>query len=542
MKSKILILTLLLFVIQLTGEIIVPHVPRLPSLPPPPPQPRLIREEVQLLNGDALGGRFLGFDAKKGIRWKHPAFAAEMHIDPAKAKRITLHRPGLPKDARHHASKVTLRNGDQIFGDLLSLKDGKLVLDTWYAGKLSLPQAALRQLIPGHPGQTLLAGPEAYKGWVVTGPKGAEIFKGAGGKLPEEILKRIYAQNQKAHDPAKTGWAVEGMSLVCRDGTGLIGREIPFVEGTQIEFDVKCTGQAQFLMTLFSKDVRSNTISNGYGLMVLGNEISLFEKSGAETGNRKVSSIRNSLKINHVSILVAPRSGKFIVSLNNHFQVTASDKLKIIPEGKGLIISSLSKRPLHFTNFRVSRWNGEALDQKPRVNHQGDKDLAVLSNADRMQGRVLGIAGDKLLMQSDLGELPMPLNRVQSIYFGKPKTPPPHPGLGGVRLKLKDGGTLTAELLEWKDAVVKVKSPLFGEVKLTAGIISGIEFVLNPPEKKTANAGIKDKKGVIFPDIIFVQDNINVDDLDGVPDAWLVEPGFVFPRLKNNPNLPKLNR
>ena len=70
-----------------------------------------------------------------------------------------------------------------------------------------------------------------------------------------------------------------------------------------------------------------------------------------------------------------------------------------------------------------------------RLKRRG-KDLAVLSNADR----VLGIVGGKLRMQSDLGELPMPLDRVQAIYFGNSKNPPSRPAPGTVRLKLKDDG------------------------------------------------------------------------------------------------------
>jgi hypothetical protein len=464
---------LAIIVVEVSGTSLAPRTAPLPLRAPS------LREAVELLDGDSLGGKFLGFDANKGILWKHPAFAAEMHIDPAKAKRITLHRPGLPKNARHHTSKVVLRNGDQIFGDLLSLKDGKLVLDTWYAGKLSLPQAALRQLIPGHPGQTLLAGPEAYKGWVVTGPQGAEIFKGAGGKLPEEILKRIYAQNQKARDPAKTGWAVEGMSLVSRDGTGLIGREIPFAEGTQIEFDVKGVGKPAFRLNLFIEDIRSQKFSKGFCVCVLNNGYILFGTDGENDGARIGKIDDNFFEVNHVAIQIAPSSGKVTVTFNRQVRVAYPEKINFLNKGKGLVIKNFSNDSLHITNFRVSRWNGAALEQKPRVDHQGEKDLAVLSNADRMQGRVLGIAGGKLLMQSDLGELPMPLDRVQSIYFGKVKNPPSRPAPGTVRLKLKDGGAMTGKLLEWKDGVVKFKSAIFGEVILNGGMVSGIEFIMN---------------------------------------------------------------
>ena len=111
-------------------------------MPLQPPRQRIRREAIELLDGDTLGGRFIGLDPKKGVRWKHPAIAQELHFDPAKVARITVPRTGLPAGARHHACRVRLANGDELTGELKSLINDKLVLNTWYAGQLSIMRSA----------------------------------------------------------------------------------------------------------------------------------------------------------------------------------------------------------------------------------------------------------------------------------------------------------------------------------------------------------------------------------------------------------------
>ena len=71
------------------------------------------------------------------------------------------------------------------------------------------------------------------------------------------------------------------------------------------------------------------------------------------------------------------------------------------------------------------------------------------------------------------------------------------------------------KLLEWKDSAVTVKSAIFGEGKFNGEI----DFILNEAIKKTANASLQDPKRQALPEIIFMQDNIN---LDAAPATWNV--------------------
>ena len=59
-------------------------------------------------------------------------------------------------------------NGDKLSGDFVSLSEDKLVLNTWYAGKLTLNRHAIQTLVPGQTKlETLYQGPnsEDVKQW-----------------------------------------------------------------------------------------------------------------------------------------------------------------------------------------------------------------------------------------------------------------------------------------------------------------------------------------------------------------------------------------
>jgi hypothetical protein len=50
----------------------------------------------------------------------------------------------LPKSAQ----RIGLTNGDEFPGNIVSLDDKILVLDTWYAGRISVPRSMLRRITP----------------------------------------------------------------------------------------------------------------------------------------------------------------------------------------------------------------------------------------------------------------------------------------------------------------------------------------------------------------------------------------------------------
>ncbi|SVC54478.1 uncharacterized protein METZ01_LOCUS307332, partial [marine metagenome] len=131
---------------QMVDRIIVPQLPG--GIPGPIAIPsrhsvNTKGEHVQLLNGDLFRGKFIGYDPVKGMRWKHPHIDSELLIAPKSVAKLAFEMTSPPTNARRQASKIKLVNGDSLSGELLRMENGKLVLDTWYAGELTINQSAI---------------------------------------------------------------------------------------------------------------------------------------------------------------------------------------------------------------------------------------------------------------------------------------------------------------------------------------------------------------------------------------------------------------
>ena len=123
-------------------------------------------EHVQLLNGDLFRGKFIGYDPAKGLRWKHPHIDSELLIAPGSLRTLAFETTVPPENARQHACKIKLVNGDALSGELIQMENGKLVLDTWYAGGLEIDQSTITTLVPGFTkDKVFFDGPSDKKNW-----------------------------------------------------------------------------------------------------------------------------------------------------------------------------------------------------------------------------------------------------------------------------------------------------------------------------------------------------------------------------------------
>ena len=98
--------------------------------------PSIKGEHVKLINGDVFRGEFTGFNKEGQMLWSHPAIQPTLHIDPLQLATLTLGSQNVER--KDHIGNIQLINGDKLSGDFVSLSEDKLVLNTWYAGKLTL--------------------------------------------------------------------------------------------------------------------------------------------------------------------------------------------------------------------------------------------------------------------------------------------------------------------------------------------------------------------------------------------------------------------
>src|SRR5690349_4352419 len=143
--------------------------PTAQDAPPLKPQKKSARDSILFKNGDVLFGALQSIDAQNGIRWNRSDALSEFSFAPEHISQLelsSLTRTNPP--ASSNLCQVILANGDQLQGDLISYDGEKLTLDTWFAGTIELPKAAVALITPlGLPNPTLFAGPTGTEGWTM---------------------------------------------------------------------------------------------------------------------------------------------------------------------------------------------------------------------------------------------------------------------------------------------------------------------------------------------------------------------------------------
>ena len=257
---------------------------------PPPRSGRLFLD-----NGDLFAGELLQGDPKEGLLWKHPAAKWPWSVAWERAAKVEFIPAVSAGESKPQRATVRLVNGDTLAGDVVELADNRLLLETWYAGRLQLPRAAVRRISFNTPGRAVLEGPAAFAGWgggaigvqlgtdgeeiggvmvnsiVAGGPgetagmKAGDVVTGIDGK---NFLKRdALIAAIKSRDPgrkvrvafrrgeekleheitlAAIGWRVKEGAIRSNGEMGVIGRDVGLPAAANIEFDLDWQGSPTF--------------------------------------------------------------------------------------------------------------------------------------------------------------------------------------------------------------------------------------------------------------------------------------------------------
>jgi hypothetical protein len=134
----------------------------------------------------------------------------------------------------------------------------------------------------------------------------------------------------------------------------------------------------------------------------------------------------------------------------------------------------LSKSHLTLSRISLAEWNGNIPGANNFHLQQGYQDFILLDNGGRMSGKLIGIADGNMTFETLFAKLPIPLKNITSVKFAK-NTPEPLPART-VRAVMRNGGSISGELVKWKDGKISLKSPYFGEVSFVDSVFQSIEF------------------------------------------------------------------
>jgi hypothetical protein len=444
-------------------------------------------EAVYLINGDILQGKFISYNEKGGLVWRHPNIKPDLKIDPKQIARITF-APRPKTAAKQMRSRVSLANGDQLAGDLSELTYKKLLLNTWYAGQITIDRKAVRTLVPGEiPLSVFYEGPRDAKQWTFSNPNlgaGVAIPFGRGGaKIPPAALQQMQAMRNAQ-------WKLKAGAFQSSGRDAYVGRQFPKMgDRTNIEFDVAWGGSLSLYVNFYTDNLKSYSQGNTYSLRLSQTSAYMY-KYESQPGRMRSSRIGNTVRYNlssikqeaHMSIRV-DKTKKLILLVINGKQVAKwNDPGKFAGKGKGLLFSARTTNPMQVGNIRLSEWDGQTPSEMKLAGKDIKEDFIELANKDILTGTLLDIKRGQMNFKPDFSDaIPIPLKRVSLIRMATVKAPAA--ATNPIRATLSGRGQITATLKQWKDGKVTLSSPTFGETIIDAKAIESIQFNLDKTAK-----------------------------------------------------------
>lgn len=419
---------------------------------------------IRFANNDQLSGSLEALTLDQVV-WNSPILEK---AQPFWLKQVMdLMLPALPPDQKAgHEATVTLTNGDSVRGQLASVTDEQITLDTWYAGRMSLNRLMVKDLRIDERPELLYRGPTGLDGWT-----------------------------QSAENPT---WTYSNGSFRS-DGPGGIARDVGLPDECRVAFDVAWRGRFRLGLVVFSDDVTSDNTTSGYevtfnqryvNLKKRGNNVPIGHSSNAPELQENEKA--------HIEIRASRKSGTVCFYVDERIVAIWHD-----PDfagenfGDGIHFLAQDSSPLKISGIEVSSWNGvleEIPEQENLMRNQGDfgqlqqraqksepddeakEGRMILRNGDTLKGEVISIEDGILLVNSPFGEIKLPVSRLRNITLKPVSLEEPKRMNGDVRAWFPDGSIITFRVDGVENEAVKGFSQTFGTSLFKLDAFSRIEF------------------------------------------------------------------
>ncbi len=432
------------------------------DVPPPASNAEAARgDTLELLNGDVFHGTFISLDSKNGARWQHPSVKQVMELNPAGIGRIKLERPKSTNAAPRQTCAARLTNGDELVGELVSLDDDKLVLETWYAGTLTLPRKMVQSLSPGLSRlSSVFEGPTGPEGWTIKGTGGGG-FRGLRG----------------GREGGSWKFSNGGFSSV---GQGSVGRDVKLPAMSNTEFDMNWRGYLQLNIAIYT-DTLEGFGGNCYLLSFNYTSVNLQRMSrngdSGSFGQAELPALNQKSKA-RFSIRVNKEQKTIALLMDGALVKQWTDRGDFAGSGTGLLFYQQGQGLVKVGNMRVTTWDGKFEETTGKTAKSKD-DLVRLVNNDKISGTLKSIKDGKMNFETAFAPLSVPLDRIDQIDLAGEKAEKATSGANDVRVVFGDRGSVTFQLERWDDQQVTGSSLNFGKARFSPAAFSSILFNLD---------------------------------------------------------------
>jgi hypothetical protein len=423
------------------------------------------RDLLVFRNGDQLYGSLESIQGGEGLVWRRADVEEPITFKLENVREIQFPRRPARKPLSGLTSQIRLTNGDSVDGSLLEFGPDGVVLDTWYASRLSIPRAAVQTIFPRPPAtQAVFDGPTGLEGWTVGTVRGMAD----GGE-----------------------WRYrDGAFFANRPAS--IARDMKLPDLVRIEFDLAWYGTFNLAVALYtdylhpinlaSKDAEP-PFGGFYSLQINNYMAHLMAITQTEPirylGQLPIHmlQLKNAA---HVELLINKARNSISLLLDGNLIKQWVDPEGFIGKGTGLRLVHQGQGVSRISSLRITEWDGHFEDKVSTNSAPAHQDLARLKNGDRVAGRAGALRDGKFSFEIPGGvTLDVPFERIRHIDLGGEKADLA-PSPDQVQVHLAAGGSLTMTLEKWDAEELVATSRGFGRAVLNPAAVERIEFLKVP--------------------------------------------------------------
>lgn len=426
-------------------------------------------------NDDLLTGSLESLSSDSLV-WKSPSLERPAPFFLKNVLDLSL--PGnLPEITADHEAILTLTNGDTVRGQLASVTDEIVSLDTWFAGRMNFNRLMVSSVRIEGKSTFLYAGPTGMDGWVQSGDSPAWTY---------------------ARSAFRSG------------GTGGIARDELLPDECAVSFETSWKSDSIALkVILFSDEPSSSSPGSGYELSFQRGSIYLRNgKTQSFLGSTHSQELMESDKV-RIEIRASRTSGKVCLFINGRIiEIWSDAEVGKSQFGSCLHFVSLNSLPMRISRIGVASWDGQIEElpeprvgmvrqfgiqeqdenPEPELPEPPKENRMKLSNGDSLEGEVLSIQDGEITVKTPLGEIKLPVGRLRNIALKEVDLERCILRNGDIRAWFPDGSSIVFRLDAVTSDTLTGSSQNFGSADFKMQAFSRIEFNIHDPKLEAKRA------------------------------------------------------
>lgn len=437
-------------------------------------RPANAQDYVHFLDGSLLRGRFLSYEADGSVSLQSPHSPAPLAFSSTALSQVVLDQHRRPTPDERYSARFKFFNGDQLYGDLVSMDERSVTLKSWFAGRLTGPRSALQSItFFNHGSHVIYSGPNGTAGWNVN---------------------------------AANAW-LEQDGFLLGGPNAFLGREFRLTNQVSVEFKLMWQKALHVIVSLFTENHRSyNYNGRGYQL-TLGVGYANLMRGGAGRSLSPMGSAATPVRTGREPVTFEIRldreKGLIALLIDGKLVHKWIDPAGFASQQNGLSFHNRSQQ-ISLGGIRVTEWDGGFEDTESQSLTNVVEPTLKLINHDTFAADIVGVTDDRVEFHADDLTLRVPLPRVKQIIFPEPILPPDTepapPDEPQVQARLMTDERLTLHRLNFARRGPTAATPgsptasgralLFGDIRIVPDWITELSFNPGQTPKPFAVSGI----------------------------------------------------